>query len=283
MAAAPASSRRSRNAPRDVAAVPIIATQDPDFMLSFARGLMAIRAFGEGQAALSVGQVAKLSGLPRTSARRCLHTLVVLGYATAAGGRYALTPAMLALGQAYLTSTSVARVAQPILERVSEALDESSSVAVLDGQEIVYVARAATRRILSVNLSVGSRLPAACTSMGRVLVAALEDDARAKFLRRATLHQYTDRTITDRAALAAELDKVARQGFAVVDQELELGLRSCAVPIARPDGIVTAALNVGVHVSRRDVATLTRDVLPTLRRAASEISAALGAAPPHQP
>src|SRR5262245_50170311 len=128
-------------------------------MLSFARGLSAIRAFGEGKPELTVAEVAKLTGLPRASARRCLHTLMVLGYATTTDGRYELTPAILTLGQAYVGSANIARVAQPILERLSARLDESSSVAVLDGEEIVYVARAATRRILSINLSVGSRLP----------------------------------------------------------------------------------------------------------------------------
>jgi len=261
-------------------ATPVLAGSDPDFMLSFARGLSAIRAFGEGKSELTVAEVAKLTGLPRASARRCLHTLTVLGYATTnADGRYELTPTILTLGQAYASSTNIARIAQPILERVSDTLNESSSVAVLDPsghEEIVYIARAATRRILSVNLSVGSRLPAACTSMGRVLVAALDADARMKFLERVKLRQYTDRTITDRQELAAELETVAQQGFAVVDQELELGLRSCAVPIIRSDGVVVAALNVGVHASRADAASLARDMLPVLRRAADDISAALG-------
>ena len=251
-------------------------------MLSFARGLSAIRAFGEGKSELTVAEVSRLTGLPRASARRCLHTLIVLGYATTnVDGRFELTPAILTLGQAYLSSTNIARIAQPILERVSDTLNESSSVAVLDPndhQEIVYIARAATRRILSVNLSVGSRLPAACTSMGRVLLAALDGDGRAKFLARVTLRQYTDRTITDPHALAAVLDTVAREGFAIVDQELELGLRSCAVPINRPEGGVIAALNVGVHASRADVATLTREVLPILQLAAEDISASLGSA-----
>jgi IclR family pca regulon transcriptional regulator len=261
-------------------ATPVLTGHDPDFMLSFARGLSAIRAFGEGKSELSVADVAKLTGLPRASARRCLHTLTVLGYATTnADGRYELTPAILTLGQAYSSSTNIARIAQPILERVSDTLNESSSVAVLDPSEhgeIVYIARAATRRILSVNLSVGSRLPAACTSMGRVLVAALDVHARRRFLERVKLRQYTDRTIIDRKKLAAELETVARQGFALVDQELELGLRSCAVPIVRPDSVVVAALNVGVHASRGDMASLVRDVLPILRRAAHDISAALG-------
>jgi IclR family pca regulon transcriptional regulator len=250
---------------------------DPDFMLSLARGLSAIRAFGDGQSQLTVSEVARLTRLPRASARRCLHTLAVLGYAARSNGRYELTPAILTLSQAYLSSTDLARLAQPVLERISDTLHESSSIAVLDGDEIVYIARAATRRILSINLSVGSRLPAACTSMGRVLIAAMDDEARARYLRRLRLRRYTDRTITDKAALAAELDEVRAQGFAIVDQELEVGLRSCAVPIVRLDGVVTAALNVGVHASRADNAALAANVVPVLRAAAGEIAAALGA------
>ena len=245
-------------------------------MLSLARGLSAIRAFGDGRSQLTVADVSRLTGLPRASARRCLHTLSVLGYAVATNGRYELTPAILTLGQAYVSSAAVARVAQPILERLSDELHESFSVAVLDGDEIVYIARAAARRILSISLSVGSRLPAACTSMGRVLVAA-DDEIRSRFLRRVKLRRYTDRTIMDARAFAAELDAVKAQGYAIVDQELELGLRACAVPIARPDGKVVAAINVGLHAGRADAAILRRDFLPLLRKAAASIQAGLGA------
>ena len=250
---------------------------DPDFMLSLARGLETIRAFGAGASQLTVAEVARLAGISRASARRCLHTLTVLGYARSVDGRYELTPAILSIGQAYLTSMSVARVAQPVLERVSDELHESSSVAVLDGDEIVYVARAAVRRILSISLAVGSRLPAACTSMGRVLLAAADADTRARFLKRVKLTRYTEHTITDRRALAAELDAVGKRGFAIVDQELELGLRACAVPIVGADGVVVAALNVGAHATRADIARLKREFIPLMRRAAHEIAAGLGA------
>lgn len=249
---------------------------DPDFMLSLARGLAAIRAFGGGVSQLSVADVARIAGLSRASARRCLHTLSVLGYAAGSNGRYELTPSILTLGQAYLSSMSVARVAQPVLERVSDELHESSSVAVLDGDEIVYVARAAARRILAISLEVGSRLPVVCTSMGRVLLASQDAEERARVLRRVKLPRYTERTITDKGALAAELDAVRAQGYAIVDQELELGLRSCAVPIARRDGTVVAAINVGAHAARLDAAALRREVVPLLKRAAEEIGAALG-------
>ena len=246
-------------------------------MQSFARGLATIRAFGDGASQLSVAEVARLTGVSRASARRCLHTLAVLGYAVTTGARYELTPAILTLGHAYLSSITVARVAQPVLERVSQALHESSSVAVLDGDEIVYVARAAAPRILAISLTVGSRLPAACTSMGRVLLAAAGDDERARFLRRVKLPRHTARTIADKRALGAELDVVRRQGYAIVNQELELGLRSCAVPIARRDGVVVAALNVGAHAARMDASSLRRDVVPLLKQAADEIGAALAA------
>jgi IclR family pca regulon transcriptional regulator len=198
----------------------------------------------------------------------------VLGYATSASGRFELTPAILTLGQAYLGSATIARLATPVLERLSDRLQESCSAAVLDGDEIVYVARAAARRILSINLSVGSRLPAACTSMGRVLVAFADGRSRKQFLSRVPLPRHTKYTITSRDALGAELDRIRRLGYAIVDQELELGLRSCAVPIVRL-GSAAAALNVGVHASRAEASTLTERFLPALREAADEIGAAL--------
>lgn len=254
-------------------------TGDPDYMLSLARGLSVIRAFADARTPLSVAGVARAAGLSRAAARRCLYTLVQLGYAASADGLFTLTPAVLTLGYAYLGSTSIARVAQPVLERVSETLHESSSLAVLDGDEIVYLARAATRRILSIGLSVGSRLPAACTSLGRVLLAALPPAPRSAVLARVKLVRHTPRTIVDRARLRAALDRVAGQGYAIVDQELELGLRSLAVPVRRTDGQVVAAINVGVHAGRTDAATLERDFLPVLRHAAAEIGEAIRHAP----
>lgn len=245
-------------------------------MMSLARGLTVIAAFGEGRTALSIADGARLTGLSRAAVRRCLHTLTTLGYAAGNNGVYALTPRILTLGYAYLSSTPVARVAQPVLERVSDRLHESSSLAVLDADEIVYVARAATQRILSIGLSVGSRLPADCTSMGRVLLAALPEEDRASYLARARLVRHTPRTIVDRTELRGELERVRANGYAMVDQELELGLRSIAVPVRRYDGVVVAAINVGVHAGRVDAKTLTRDYLPVLQAAADEIGLALG-------
>ena len=247
---------------------------DPDFMLSLARGLAVIRAFGEGKPQLSIREVALATGFSRAAARRCLHTLTVLGYASGASGVYELTPATLSLASNYLGSTSIARLAQPILERVSSQVHESSSVAVLDGDDIVYVARAAVRRILSIGLAVGSRLPAPCTSMGRVLIAHLDEASRLRVLGRVKLTRHTPRTIVDKNEFRAELDRIRAQGYAIVDQELELGLRSLAVPILGPGRRVLAAINVGVHAGRADRQTLLREFLPVLQQAAAEIGAA---------
>jgi IclR family pca regulon transcriptional regulator len=253
---------------------------DPDYMLSLARGLAVIRAFGHGPAALSIAEVARRTDVSRAAARRCLHTLATLGYVVGREGSYELSPRVLTLGYAYLGSAPVARSAQPVLERVSEQLHESCSLTVLDGDEIVYVARAATRHILSVGLSVGSRLPAYCTSMGRVLLAFSGEAERALCLARMKLVRHTPRTLVDRGALREELERVRAAGYALVDQELEVGLRSIAVPVRRPDQSVAAAINVGVQAARVEARTMVRDYLPVLRLASDEIGLALGAQHP---
>lgn len=245
---------------------------DPDYMLSLERGLSVIRAFGDGRWALGVADVARATGMSRAAARRCLHTLKVLGYAASADGAYMLTPAILNLGFAYLGSNTLARAAEPVLERIAEKLHESSSAAVLDGDDVVYVARVAMRRILSVGLAVGSRLPAVCTSMGRAIVAFGSDAARVRFLSRVELTRHTAHTIVEKPKLREELDRVRTQGYALVDQELEIGLRSLAVPVLGSDGLAVGAINVGVQVGRADCEMLVRDFLPVLREGAAEIA-----------
>jgi IclR family pca regulon transcriptional regulator len=255
---------------------------DPDFMMSLARGLAVMRALADEGPRLSIGDVARITKVSRPAAGRCLHTLEVLGYASPANGGFELTPMVMSLASNYLAAApsqfgvgAIAHIAQPVLERVSKQLNESASLAVLDDDDIVYLARAAAQRILSVELAVGSRLPAACTSMGRVLLAHLSDDLRARYLSRVKLHPYTPHTIVNKPRLRAELDKVRAQGYAIVDQELEIGLRSVAVPVRRPDGAVVAAVNAGVHVARADSQTLLREFLPVLQRASRDITASL--------
>ena len=249
---------------------------DPNFMRSLARGLDVVGAFQHARPSLSISEVASLAHISRAAARRCLHTLAVLGYARAQDGSYRLTPKVLSLGYAYLSASPVARVAQPVLEEVSARLHESCSMTVLDGDEIVYVARAATQRIISVGLSVGSRLPAYCTAMGRVLLAFGADSDLDAYLARVTLVRQTPRTITELPVLRRELRRVRTDGYAVVDQELELGLRSIAVPVRHADGRAVAAINVGAQAARVDLETMTRDYLPILRAAADQIALAVG-------
>jgi IclR family pca regulon transcriptional regulator len=254
---------------------PLPAPADPNFMQSLARGLDVLRAFQHARPSLSVSEVASLANISRAAARRCLHTLAVLGYARAQDGSYKLTPKALSLGYAYLSASPVARVAQPLLEEVSTRLHESSSMTVLDGDEIVYVARAATQRIISVGLSVGSRLPAYCTSMGRVLLAYSSDADIDSYFQRVPLVRQTPQTITEPALLRRELRQVRTAGYALVDQELELGLRSIAVPVRQHDGRAAAAINVGAQAARVDVETMVRTYLPELRAAAEQIALAI--------
>jgi IclR family pca regulon transcriptional regulator len=247
---------------------------DPDFMLSLARGLAVIRAFGEGRQRLSVAEVGRLTNLSRAAARRALYTLSVLGYAKFSNGMYELTPGVTALGRAYLSVGALASLAQPVLERVSAQIHESCSLAVLDGDDVVYLARAAARRIVSLEIAVGSRLPAFCTSLGRVLVAHTDPQSRDRYVNRVKLIRRTPYTIVDKAQFRTELARIHSQGFAVLDQELEIGLRSVAVPVSRA-GVVVAAISAGMHVSVADRQIMQRDIVPVLRAAADEIGTAL--------
>jgi IclR family pca regulon transcriptional regulator len=189
-----------------------------------------------------------------------------------------LTPRVLELGYAYLSSLTLPEVAQPHMEALVARVNESSSISVLDDTEVVYVARVPTRRIMSITLSVGTRLPAYATSMGRVLLAALPAADLEARLARMELRPLSAHTITDRGELRAALDRVRRQGWAAVDQELEEGLRSLAVPIHDASGATVAALNVSVHASRGTMTTLRRDILPLAQEAAVAIEADLRSA-----
>ena len=257
--------------------------RNANFVQSLARGLAVIRAFDAEHRELSLSEVARLAGLTRAAARRFLLTLVELGYVTSADGRFALSPRVLELGYAYLSGLTLPEVAEPHMEELVAHVNESSSISVLDDTEIVYVVRVPTRRIMSITLSVGTRLPAYATSMGRVLLAGLPDDELERRLEQMPLLALSSHTITDTARLREELARVAKQGYAAVDQELEEGLRSLAVPIHDASGAVVAALNVSVHASRSTMAAMRRDFLPRALATASAIEddlrRARGAAP----
>jgi IclR family pca regulon transcriptional regulator len=250
---------------------------DPNFMTSLARGIAVICAFTQQKRRLTISQVSQRTGIPRAAVRRCLYTLGQLGYVTAEEGRdFSLSPRILSLGHAYLSSTPLAVAAQPLLDRVSDVLHESSSIALLEGDEILYVARSSTnRRIMSVDLGIGTRLPAYCTSMGRVLLAHLPAADVDAYLCRVKMIQYTPRTLATPDKLRRELASVRRAGHAVVDQELELGLRSIAVPVRDPLGHVVAAMNIGTQASRVSLAEMEKSFLRELQAAASELGQSL--------
>lgn len=244
-----------------------------DSVQSLKRGLAVIRAFDAEHAHRSLAEVAQAAGLPRAAARRFLHTLVELGYVHFDGRLFSLRPRVLELGFAYLSSLGFPEVAQPHMEALAAEVGESTSIAVLDDLDVVYVARVPTRRIMSISIAVGTRFPAYATSMGRVLLAGLPEAERERQLARVEPVALTARTVTDLDALRATLTRVRAQGWALVDQELEDGLRSLAVPIHDRSGAITAAMNVSTHASRATLQELRRDVLPALLAAAGRIEA----------
>jgi IclR family pca regulon transcriptional regulator len=225
-------------------------TRDSEFVQSLERGLAVIRAFNADNSELTLSEVARITGLTRASVRRFLHTLVDLGYMRTDGRRFSLRPKILELGYAYLSSLSLPEVAMPHLEQLVEKVHESSSVSVLDGDEVVYIARVPTKRIMRIAISVGTRFPAFATSMGRVLLAGQSEDWLDGYLASADLHAITRHTISDPKRLRAELLRIRQQGWALVDQELEEGLRSIAAPIHDAEGRVIAAVNISAHASR---------------------------------
>jgi IclR family pca regulon transcriptional regulator len=253
----------------------IDALTDPDFMTSFARGLAVIRAFADSRKPQTIAQISQQTGIPRAAVRRCLHTLRQLGYVEAELNNFTLRPKILTLGYSYLSATPLATAAQPCLDGISKTLGESSSLAVLEEDQVLYVARAATSRVMSVSLSAGSRLPAYCTSLGRVLLAHLPDADLDAYLARTELLPRTEHTITDKARLRAVIADVRRDGYAVNNEELELGLRSIAVPVRGASGRVLAALNVGAQAARVPAERMLRECLPVLHQGAQELAVLL--------
>lgn len=241
-------------------------------MLSLARGLEVIEAFEGRTDGLSVADAARVTNLSRAAVRRSLLTLERLGYVENTGRAYRLKPRVLKLGFSYLSSNSLPAVAQPTLERITEIVHESSSLSVLEGEQIVYIGRSAAKRVMSVGLSVGSRLPAYCTSMGRVLLAVLPEPELVAYLDRMELKALTPKTIVDKYLLGEIIRRVRLDGFALTDEELELGLRSIAVPVKTSQNRVVASMNIGVHAARVSAAEMMYRFLPILREHAASLT-----------
>jgi IclR family pca regulon transcriptional regulator len=249
--------------------------RSPEFVQSLERGLAVIRAFDKERRSLTLSDVARETGFSRASARRFLHTLVELGYVASDGREFTLRPALLDLGYAYLSSLTLPEIALPHLQELSRQVGESSSVAVLDGADIVYVARVATHRIMSAAIRVGTRFPAYATSMGRAILAHAEPVELNTYLASTTLAPLTSRTITGSRELRTALGQVRDQGWALVDQELEEGLRSVAAPLRDRTGRVVAAVNVSAPVRRGEITEILEHLLPSLLKAAVAIESDL--------
>ena len=246
------------------------------YVQSFARGLSVIRAFNTQHPAQTLTEIAQATGLTRAGARRILLTLVALGYVKAEGRLFRLTPRILDLGFAYLTSMPFWNLAEPIMEALSQTVHESCSISVLDGTEVVYVLRVPARKIMTINLSIGSRLPAYCSSMGRVLLSGLPPDELDRLLRASDLQARTQRTVTGIDELKALIADIRKRGWAQNDQELEEGLVSLAAPIRNRAGQVIAAINVSGQANRTSAADMVERFLPPLLEAAEKISSLVG-------
>ena len=257
-------------------------TRGADFVRSLERGLTVIRAFDATHAELTLSEVAAVTGVTRAAARRFLLTLAELGYVRSDGRFFSLTPRVLELGYAYLSSLSLPDVAEQHLEALVVEVGESSSVSVLDGADIVYVARVPIGRIMTMAISVGTRFPAYATSMGRVQLAGLPEPELDDYLAAVRLERLTPRTVSSVDALRGELAKVRSQGWALVNQELEEGLRAVAAPIRDRDGRVVAAVNISAHASRTSLEAMRRDLLPPLLRTAARIEADLPTSRPRR-
>ncbi|MFF0814442.1 IclR family transcriptional regulator [Rhodococcus sp. NPDC003318] len=247
----------------------------PDYVQSLARGLAVIRAFDATRPRQTLSEVAKTTDLTRATARRFLLTLVELGYVRTDGSVFWLTPRVLELGYSYLSSLTLPEIAGPHLETLTKAVHESASVSILDGGDVVYVARVPVSRIMTVSITIGTRFPAFATSMGRVLLSGLSDAELDEYLDSVTLTPLTGRTIADPDALREEIRRVRADGFCIVDQELEEGLRSLAAPIRDASGTIVAAANISTQAARYSAAAVRRDLLPELLRTVEAISADL--------
>lgn len=244
----------------------------PDFIEALARGLDVLRCFRAGQPVMTLSEIAGATGLARPTVRRILITLEELGYVRSAERGFALTPRVLELGMAYVNALSIWDVARPHMQRLVEQTGESTSMAQLDGSDIVYVARVAVPKIVTLAVTIGTRFPAPATSMGKVLLAALTPDELTAVLAEPSRSGITPRRRPGRGELDAALREVRAKGWALADQDLAPGIRSVATAVRNGDGQVVAALNVTVHAAETSVEQLTEQHLPRLLRAAADIS-----------
>jgi IclR family transcriptional regulator, pca regulon regulatory protein len=246
--------------------------EDPDFLDAVEKAMRVIQAFSATDPALRITRVAELTGLTRATARRLLLTFERLGFVESNDGLFRLTPRVLRIGYSYLSSLPFAEHIQGELRSLAEEFNESCSAATLDGEEIVYVARVPAKRSMTITLAVGSRLPAYPTSMGRVLLAGLSDEALEEYFSRATIQQLTAQTVTNRERLRAIIAETQSNGFAIVDGEREEGVRSAAAPIRASTGQVLAAINISVNAARIPLEYLQESIVPRLKATAAEIS-----------
>ena len=244
----------------------IDALTDPSFMTSLARGLAVIKAFSDQRRAMTIAQLSHKTGIPRAAVRRCLYTLKQLGYADSEANNFFLKPKILTLGYSYLS---------PALNEISRELNESCSLGVLEENEIIYISRSQSSRVMSVALNAGSRIPAYCSSMGRVLLSTFSEDELSDYFSKVRMVAFTDRTVTEESQLRDILNDVRQRGYAVVEEELEIGLRSIAVPVRGASGIPVAAICIGAQVGRADRTQLEQGFLPLLLNTASELSVLL--------
>jgi IclR family transcriptional regulator, pca regulon regulatory protein len=249
------------------------AAKDKEFMLTLAKGLAVLNSFGRDRPTMTLSQAAQMVDLSRATARRVLHTLVKLGYVQQNDRQFALSPRIMQLGFAYISSQSWIDHAMPLMKALSERFHESCSAAILEGTEIIYVARIPTRRIMSAALAVGSRLPAFHSSMGRIQLGFLDEVEIWRRLKSVRIEPMTPATITDLQALYERVRDDRRQGFSIVDEELERGLRSIAVPIADRDGQCVGAINLSTHSTRTTRNELREAFLPELKAVAAQMSA----------
>ena len=246
-----------------------------DFIESLDRGLRVLELFGGSQQPMTLSDLAKAADLPRATARRILFTLERAGFVASDGKLFRLTPRVLVLAAAYLSSNHVVSVLQPALDKLSGDAQEIASMAILDGSEVVFIARASPTRVFSSGIDVGYRLPAFCTSVGRVLLARLSDDELAKALDAMDLKPLTAFTVTDKQRLMKAIIADRQRGYSLVDREAEPGFRSISVPVRRYDGGIVAAINMGAHVDRVSAAEMIENFLPRLRDTAASVKSLL--------